>query len=604
MIRQIPTSIEDFRDIRDGNYEYIDKTHLITEIIDRRNYKVILLPRPRRFGKTLNMTTLKWFFEKREENVWHLFEDLHVGRAGEEYRAHFQKYPVVFISLKETKALNFDDCLREAHRLIRDMYARHESSLAGRLESWEEAEFRAILNKTADSSLYRRALKNLTRFLHQVHGVRPIVIIDEYDAGIHAAYTHDFYKEAIDFFGSFFLAGLKDNQHLERAVMTGILRVSQESIFSDLNNVGVYSLLRQEFNTCFGFTDAEVAGLLEKAGIAEVMPNVRLFYDGYEFGGTEIYNPWSILGFLANSEHPLIPYWVGTSSNALIQELLRDHGFAVQGDMQTLLEGGYVERYVNENVVFPHLRTDKDVLWSLLVFTGYLKAARSGPIVVGQPPPPHRLFIPNEEIATVYRTTFQTWMRDSLTKKGGALDALLTSLLEGNAHRFEQQLQKFAEALPSYNDVEGSEPEKFYHGMMIGLLASLEPAYEVRSNRESGKGRPDVLIKPRQAGKPGVVLELKAARAGEKSIERAMAEGLLQLEANDYAAELRASGVEKIQQMAVAFDGKRVMVLPKGAKPPEKSGAVKDAAGSIRKTAKKVAASAKKMATSAKKSKK
>jgi hypothetical protein len=397
---------------------------------------------------------------------------------------------------------------------------------------------------------------------------------------------------------------LKDNQHLERAVMTGILRVSQESIFSDLNNVGVYSLLRQEFNTCFGFTEAEVAGLLEKAGIAEVMPNVRLFYDGYEFGGTEIYNPWSILGFLANSEHPLIPYWVGTSSNALIQELLRDHGFAVQGDMQTLLEGGYVERYVNENVVFPHLRTDKDVLWSLLVFTGYLKAARSGPIVVGQPPLPHRLFIPNEEIATVYRTTFQTWMRDSLTKKGGALDALLTSLLEGNAHRFEQQLQKFAEALPSYNDVEGSEPEKFYHGMMIGLLASLEPAYEVRSNRESGKGRPDVLIKPRQAGKPGVVLELKAARAGEKSIERAMAEGLLQLEANDYAAELRASGVEKIQQMAVAFDGKRVMVLPKGAKPPEKSGAVKEAAGSIRKTAKKVAASAKKMATSAKKSKK
>ena len=245
------------------------------------------------------------------------------------------------------------------------------------------------------------------------------------------------------------------------------------------------------------------------------------------------------------------------------------------------------------------MRVDKDVLWSLLVFAGYLKAARSGPIVAGQPPPPHRLFIPNEEIATVYRTTFQTWMRNSLMKKGGALDALLTSLLEGNAPDFEEQLQKFALTLPSYHDVKGVKPEIFYHGMMIGLLASLEPAYEVRSNRESGKGRPDVLIKPRQVGKPGVVLELKAARAGEKSIERAMAEGLLQLEANDYAAELRASGVEKIQQMAVAFDGKRVMVLPKGASPPEKLGAVKEAAGSIRRAAKKAVGTVKKKPTKA-----
>ena len=570
MIRQIPTSVEDFRKLRENNFEYIDKTHLITELIDRASYNVVLLPRPRRFGKTLNMTTLKWFFEKREENVWHLFDDLHVGRAGEKYRAHFQKYPVIFVSLKETKAINFEECFARVKDNIQNLYQAHEGLFEGKLRPADAAKFRAVIEGTADKSGYVLALKHLSQWLHEVHGVRPIVLIDEYDAGIHAAHTNNFYKEAIDFFGSFFLAGLKDNQHLERAVMTGILRVSQESIFSDLNSIGVYSILRREFNTCFGFTQAEVSGLLEKAGLADVLPNVQAYYNGYEFGGVEIYNPWSILSFLDNPDHPLMSYWAGTSSNVLIQDLLQKHGFALQNEMQTLMEGGYVEKHVHGNIVFPQLDFDRDAVWNLLVFTGYLKAARPGPPIVGEPPPPYRLSIPNTEVLSVYRTTFQSWMRNSLTTQGGALDELLTSLLEGNVHRFEKQLQKFAEALPSYHDVEGAEPEKFYHGMMIGLLASLEPTYEVRSNRESGKGRPDVLIKPRQKGKPGVVLELKAARAGEKSIERAMAEGLLQLEANDYAAELRASGVEKIHEMAVAFDGKRVMVLPKGATAPEK----------------------------------
>jgi hypothetical protein len=565
MSLKIPVSVADFRRLRESGFEYVDKTHLITELIDRDSYQVVLLPRPRRFGKTMNMTTLKWFFEKRDENVWHLFDGLHVAQAGEKYRAFFQKYPVIFISLKETKALNFDDCVREARRLIRDMYAEHKHGLEGRLDEADRAEFDAIWLGTADDSLHRRALKNLTRYLHQVHGVRPIVLIDEYDAGIHASYTNGFYNEAIDFFGAFFLAGLKDNQHLERAVMTGILRVSRESIFSDLNSIGVYTLLRKEFNTCFGFTEGEVRGLLDKVGMAEIMPAVRSYYDGYEFGGVEIYNPWSILSFLASSERQLVPHWVGTSSNRLIQELLQHHGFAVEQDMQTLLEGGYVERHVHENIAFPQLKNDKDTLFSLLVFSGYLKAARPGPPVLGLPPPPYRLSIPNEEVASVYRTTFHSWLQQSLTSQGGDVDQLLRTLLEGETYRFEQQLQKLAVTLPSYHDVEGTEPEKFYHGMMIGLLASLEPDYEVRSNREAGTGRPDVLIKPRRAGKPGVILELKTARTGVRTIESAMNEGLEQLETHDYAAELRASGVQKIQQMAIAFDGKRVMVLPKGA---------------------------------------
>jgi hypothetical protein len=570
MALHIPTSITDFRKLREGNFEYVDKTHLITEFIDNDAYDAILLPRPRRFGKTMNMSMLRWFFEKRDENVWHLFEGLHVAGAANKYREHFQKYPVVSISFKGAKADSFDVCQRQIRQIIQDTYAYHQSSLEGRLDARGTLEFNAILTDTADEALFRRSLYNLTGYLHKVHGQRPIVLIDEYDAPIHAGYSKKYYKKVVEFFRSFFEAGLKDNEHLGRAVMTGILRVSRESIFSELNSIGVYSLIDTEFNTCFGFTEAEVKTLLEKADMVDLMNAVRAYYDGYEFGGVEIYNPWSILSFLARNDRNVIPYWVATSSNTLIKKLLRHHAFDVQDDIQTLLEGGYIEKEIDENVVFPELKESTHALWTLLVFSGYLKAARPGPPIRGEDRPPYRLSIPNREVFKVYRTTFQWWMNKSLKSQGGDLKYLLTAVLEGNVRRFEAQLQKFAASLPSYHDVEGVEPEKFHHGMVIGLLAGLEPEYEVRSNRESGKGRPDVLIKPRKPGKPGVVLEVKVAERGEKSIERAMAEGLLQLDENDYAAELRAVGVEKIQQLVVAFDGKRVMVLPKGAQPPTK----------------------------------
>ncbi len=583
MIRQIPTSIEDFRDLREGNYEYIDKTHFITEFIDRHNYKCILVPRPRRFGKSLNLSMLKWFFEKRDANVWHLFEDLHVARAGEAYRRHFQKYPVIHINFKETKAESADKCLEKAHKAIRKMYEVHAEALKGELDEANRSDFNSIMNGTASDASYELSLKYLTEWLHEVHGVRPIVLIDEYDAGIHAAYLNDFYRPVIHFFASFFLAGLKDNPHLERAVMTGILRVSRESIFSELNNIGVYSLLRSEFNTCFGFTENEVQALLQRVELPEMMDGVRSFYDGYNFGGVEIYNPWSILSFLANANKQLIPYWVNTSSNTLIKELLQVHAFTVQEDIEKLLEGGFIEKKLDENVAFPDLRKAPEALWNLLVFAGYLKAVPAGPVMYSAPPP-YRLSIPNREVAEVYRSSFKSWMDEALTSQGSALTFLLKALLAGDALRFEVQLQKFALTLPSYHDVGGAEPETFYQGLMIGLLAALVPEYEVRSNREQADGRPDVLIKPRQTGKPGVILELKSAREGVTTIENAMTEGLKQLEDHDYAVELRDAGVTKISQMVIAFDGKRVMVLPKGAPPPKKKRATKKAA---KKTSKK-----------------
>ncbi|MBK9265627.1 MAG: AAA family ATPase [Polyangiaceae bacterium] len=601
MTLKIPTSIEDFRHLREQGFEYVDKTKLITEFIDRNNYKVILLPRPRRFGKSVNLSTLKWFFEKREENVWHLFDGLHVSRAGEKYRAHFQKYPVVHISFKGAKADVFAGCLEKFKRAVQEMMRPHVPTLHGKLSPAERSRFQAFLDAEANEYQCELALSYLTEWLHRATSVRPIVLIDEYDAPIHAGYAAGYYDKVINFFRSFYEAGLKDNQHLERGVMTGILRVSRESIFSELNSVGVYSLIDSEFNTCFGFTDAEVRTLLEKSGMADLHEAIRSYYNGYEFGGVDIYNPWSILSFLARNDRNVVPYWVSTSSNALIKELLQHHAFSVQNDVQRLLEGGVIDKHIDENVVFPELKENENALWNLLVFSGYLKASRPGPIIPGTDRPPFRLSIPNREVAEVYRTTFHLWMKKGLRGQGGDLGELLDALLGGHVSRFEGQLQKFAGYLPSYHDVSGVEPERFYQGLMIGLLASLEPDYEVRSNRESGEGRPDVLIKPRHASKPGVVLELKSARKGEKTLEQAMAEGLRQLEAHDYAADLRAAGVETIQQMVVGFDGKRVMVLPKGAPAPKKKRtAMKTVRESIGRAAKKVVAKARSKVTKTK----
>jgi len=587
----IPNSIEDFRELRERKFEYVDKSHMISEFLDRDGHKVILLPRPRRFGKTLNLTMLKWFFEKREENLWHLFEDLHIGRAGETYKAHFQQYPIIHINFKGTKADSLEECMRLVQWQIQEVYRQHQPFLEGKLNDRDTHNFRAVYTGTCSEILYHTALQNLTRYLHEIHGKRPIVLIDEYDAPIHSGYVHGYYDKIISFCRIFYELGLKDNPHLERAVMTGILRVAKESIFSGLNNPGVYSLLRIEFNTCFGFTEPEVFTLLEKAGIPQLMDSVRTFYNGYEFGTKAVYNPWSILQFLSDEANELRSYWLNTSENALIKNLLHRHAFAVEDEIHTLLAGGTIEKYLNDNIVFRDLDQSPSMLWNILVFSGYLRAARPLPIVIGQPPPSYRLSIPNVEVAEIYRTTFQAWMDQGLKPQGGSIEALTKALLEGDIQDFEQLLQQFVAFLPSYHDVRGAKPEQFYHGLMIGLLAALEPDYEVRSNRESGAGRPDVLIKPRKAGKPGVVLELKAAgERTKRTMTEAINEGLRQIQENDYASELRAVGVQTIHSLVIAFDGKKVVVKP-GDAPlvKEKRRVPRKAASSARKTAKKSA---------------
>jgi hypothetical protein len=554
---RIPIGVSDFRKLREQGLAYVDKSHFLRELLDK-GAEGVLLPRPRRFGKTLALSMLQCFFEKRDEDFSSLFADLSIWQAGDAYRAHFQRYPVVFVTFKDVKAETWEQAWEKIEQKIRALFEQHRYLLeSDRLSPEDRVDLRAVLDGTARRAGYESALLDLSRCLERHHGQKVVMLIDEYDQPIHAAWVSGYGPSAIAFFRGLLTGGLKDNPHLFKAVVTGVLRVSKESIFSDLNNLGVYTLLGRDFSTCFGFTEPEVAALFERAGLGADLDSARAWYNGYVFGETVIYNPWSILSFIDAGEPEPRPFWVTTSSNDLIREVLERHAFTLQPAIEALLEGGSVERFVNENVVLSDLDEDEDTLWSLLLFSGYLKAEKRS-FGHGERPA-HRLSIPNLEVREVYTSTFRRWMAQRMKGHGGDLDRLLTALLAGDVETLEEQMAAFTLNLLSYHDT-GLRPEQVYHAFVIGLLASLSPAHEVRSNRESGPGRPDVLIRPRRGAGPGVVLELKVAKAGKKTMAQALAEGAAQIQEGGYVAELEAAGASPIHAIVMGFDGKRVKI--------------------------------------------
>ena len=555
--------IDDFRMLREQRLEYVDKSPLIRELLDRTGVQVVLLPRPRRFGKTLNLSMLRYFFEKRDEDLSHLFQDLTIWQAGDAYRSHFQRYPIIHFNFKGIKGESWERCWATIREKIVDLYNEHRYLLAsGGLSEVGARRYREILDLTADQALYERALFDLSDYLHTHHGEKVIILIDEYDEPIHAGHFHGYAPRILEFLWAFLGGGLKSNVHLYKAVVTGILRVAKESLFSGLNNLGVYTLLATPYRTCFGFTEPEVAALLARRGQADRLEEVRAWYNGYVFGGAVIYNPWSVVSFLDREDERAGPYWLSTSSNDLVRELLERYALRLQPVFEALLEGGSIDRVLDENVVLGEVGDNEGALWSLLVFAGYLKAEE----LPGDPMERviHRLSIPNREVREVYTTTFQRWMEARMRGHGGSLDELCDALLGGNAELLEEQLQAFVTNVLSFHDTGTVKPERVYHGFVVGMLAVLEPGYQVRSNRESGHGRPDVMVRPMQPGKPGVVLELKVARPGKKTLAQALAEGLAQLRMNDYGAELRAAGAPEVHAFAVAFDGKHVRVRAGG----------------------------------------
>ncbi len=387
MVPRIPIGIDDFRMLRERGLAYVDKSHMLRELIDDAGVLVTLVPRPRRFGKSLNLSMVRWYFEKRDEDLSSLFEGLSIWEAGETYRKHFQRYPVVYMTLKGIKASTWELAWDETRSKIAALFREHRYLLdGGHLDREDARDYQAVLDGTAARVVYQTALLNLCRMLHRHHGAPALILIDEYDEPIHAAFVHGYAPEALEFYRAFLTEGLKGNPHLWKGVLTGILRVARESIFSGLNHLAVYTLLRHEMSTCFGFTEPEVAALLDKAGIGDQLEEVRRWYNGYLFGTTVVYNPWSILSYVHSQDRMLRNYWVNTSSNDLVRDMLVRHALEIEPQIETLLSGGSIERKVSETVVLSELARNAGALFDLLVFSGYLRAEPMGELTRAEKP--------------------------------------------------------------------------------------------------------------------------------------------------------------------------------------------------------------------------
>jgi hypothetical protein len=572
---RLPIGISDFRELRDPGLIYVDKTDFVAQVL-ASGKKVVLIPRPRRFGKTVNLSTLRYFVEKSKEDRTALFAGLAVSTSAAA-RPHFQRYPVIALTFKDIKAGSFDAAFAAMRGEIRRAYRDHAYLLdEGALRPEDADRFQQILRAEGPEALYSESLLELSGHLARYHGEPVAILIDEYDTPIHAAATPEDERRVLDFFRAFFSGGLKDNPHLFKGVLTGILRVAKESLFSGLNNLAVYSLLRSECATCFGFTQDEVRDLAARTGSAASMADIEAWYNGYRFGGHVIYNPWSVVNFLDSEDKVLRPYWVHTSSDDLLRRVILAHGIGEQGEFESLLQGHEIDKPIDDRVALRDLDKSPDAVWSFLLFTGYLKATHvreesEGTVAT--------LSIPNREVATVYRKIFRTWLEQRL---GGSrqVDELLRALLSGDAEACERLLGQLLQSLsvhdlaarPAANkrgadqgfDPEAEvvlTPEQVYHVFVVSLLLGLQPRHAVRSNRESGSGRYDVMILPREPGQPGVVLELKVRnRRKRETVKSAMAAALEQIRERDYAAELRACGATPIHEMGIVFDGKKVSV--------------------------------------------
>ena len=553
-----PIGLSDFpRLIREG-YAYVDKSLLVRSVLDSPA-QVLLLPRPRRFGKTLNLSMLRAFFDRdRPENA-ELFRGLAIERAGEEYMAYRGCYPVVFLSLKDVKTLDWKNCLGHLRQLIATEYNRHDGLLHGDILNTDERElFLSIRRRRASQDELEGSLSNLLTWLERATGERVILLIDEYDTPIHAGYQSGFYEEIISFMRNWLSGALKDHTSLEKGVLTGILRVARESIFSGLNNLEVAGILEAgAFADKFGFTESEVEKLLADSALSEKLPEAREWYNGYLFGETVIYNPWSILNFIHEQPAPPAAHWVNTSSNDLVRELLESGGEEVREDLEALLAGEGMKCRVMEDLPLRDLRGDPDAIWSLLLFSGYLKPVG---VLGDSSEPDYQLAIPNREVSILYRRIIRHWLTRHLRSK--YLNRLLDALVAGEVPEFAKHLQTLVLNMLSYHDTAGGKdkmPEAVYQSFVLGLLANLGDRYRIRSNIESGLGRADILMSPTEPGARGIVMEFKWLGEGE-AMEAELQAALDQIEEKQYPATLRAEGCGEVLELAIVFDGKALQV--------------------------------------------
>ena len=543
-MKKIPIGVDDFKKLIENNAYYIDKTKFIADILNDAA-EVKLFTRPRRFGKTLNMSTLKYFFDiqNKDENR-KLFNGLDIEKS--QYTSEQGKYPVIFISMKGIKAPNWEDYLFQIKTLIKELYNEF-SFIREILNKSELDSFDKIWLKKDDGE-YSNALKNLTAYLYKYYKKEVILLIDEYDNPLITAYEYHYYDDALPFFKVFYGEALKTNPYLKMGVMTGIIRVIKAGIFSDLNNLKVYSILNEQYSDFFGFTQSEVEKALKDFNIEYELPDVRSWYDGYKFGNSDVYNPWSILNFLTDKK--LIPYWIDTSDNYLINKTLKNASSDTMEALQKLFSGESVEENINGNSDLSIL-FDEEEIWELFLFSGYLTIDEK----IGEDyENVYALRLPNREVKEFFKQKFiDVNFGESLFRN--TMEALKKNKIDS----FEKYLQNILLKSTSYYDTSN---ENFYHGLILGMTLYLDRDYYVTSNRESGLGRYDVIVEPKNKNNRGYILEFKVAKI-QKDLEKVSKEAIEQIIDKKYDTQLKERGIKDITLLGIAFFGKILKVSHK-----------------------------------------
>lgn len=556
-IKSLPIGISDYVRAQ-SEYYYVDKTLLIKEFLDRRPL-VSLFTRPRRFGKTLNMDMLRVFFEISDEDTSRYFADKAIWNCGEEYRAYQGKYPVIFLTFKDVKFDTWEATIDKIRGLLQEEYGRHQELLdSDKLSQYEKIYFTKILDSSANEVELTSALERLSKMLAVHYGKAPIIIIDEYDTPIQEGYSKDFYDEIIGFMRNFFSGAFKDNKNLSYGFLTGILRIAQESIFSGLNNLSVNTVMDEEYDSFFGFTGDEVKKMLEYYGMSKKESELKDWYDGYLFGSEEIYNPWSVINYISRGGIPQA-YWVNTGKNEILEDLLKVATDDITERLYALLHGERIIARIDQNVVYSSLTEEPANIYSLLLVAGYLKAPKKELQADGSYL--CEVSIPNREIAAVYKSEILSHFLQVGVITRNTANKIAESLYANDYKKLQNAVAEYMDKSISFYD---GGTEGFYHGLMLGLIALMDNQYKIKSNRESGDGRYDICLIPREEKYPGIIMELKwKEKLSEAALVSLAEEALVQIDELRYDSELTEDGIADIIKFGIAFSGKKVCIKTK-----------------------------------------
>ncbi len=550
----IGIGVSDFKMLRTRNNYYIDKSLYIKDIIDNQS-SVILVTRPRRFGKTLNMSMLKYYFDCTAKNNEELFANLKIMEQEEQYTSKLGAYPCIYMTLKDVNDTNYEKMLLNLKTAVVEMYQEHRYLLdSDKIYPEEKEQIKEILWCKEDENTLKNSVRQLSKYLNRHYDKPVMLFLDEYDVPLQNAYVEGYYEEVIKFFKTFYGTTFKDNPYLEKTVITGVSRVAKESIFSGANNFKVYTVFDNEFSDDFGITEKEMDKLIKDFEIQDKKEDIKKWYDGYTIGNlTEIYNPWSILNYLSDRE--LVPYWVNTSSNDLIKMTLKN-SMVLKEKIERLLQDEELEVYIDQETVIVNIEQNENNIWGLLLGTGYLKVVET----VNKSEGLYKVKIPNNEIKELFRSIVRNWFNDKVI--GNDLRSILKDLVTLNLKEFEKKFDVLVREMFSFMDVGENTAENFYHAFVLGMLVGLRDTYYVNSNRESGYGRYDIMLEPKDKTANSFIMEFKVLEnKEEKTIEDTIENAKKQIEEKKYEENLQERGFENITKMVFAFKGKEVRMV-------------------------------------------